>query len=61
MKPARPHRPTSRCSECGQIAGHFSGCPEDVGRDDDPEPDYDAPKPLTPMENSERNDEHSQP
>lgn len=25
----------------------------------DPQPDYDAPKPLTPLENHMRNDEHS--
>jgi hypothetical protein len=26
---------------------------------EDPDPDYDAPKPLSPLENSQRNDEHS--
>lgn len=39
-----------RCEICGKTKPQ-----EDV----DDEPDYDLPKPLTPLENFERNDEHS--
>ena len=31
----------------------------EVADENEPEPDYDAPKPLSPMENLLRNDEHN--
>ncbi len=40
------------CSECREHC-------EAVDENEDPEPNYDAPKPLTPMENFLRNDEHN--
>jgi hypothetical protein len=38
------------CSECGEHC---------EAEDEDEEPDYDAPKPLSAMENFLRNDEHN--
>lgn len=50
-----------QCEKCGKRAEwddieHDDSDPPE--RDDD-EPNYDAPKPLTPLENHQRNDEHS--
>ena len=54
------------CPRCGQ-ACYCSGDIDDIPMPEPPhcrhcpeedEPDYDAPKPLTPLENWQQNDEH---
>lgn len=41
------------CAECGEHC--------EAEDENEPEPDYDAQKRLTPMENYQRNDEHNVP
>lgn len=48
-----------RCEKCGKDRE-----PDDADPDNEPperEPDYDAERPLTPLENWQRNDEHNVP
>ena len=60
------------CPECGHYGGHHSlGCPEAPDDDeqdepaevepDDRDPDYDAPKAMSPLDNYARNHRRNVP